>query len=255
MLACATLASTVATHGGRRRWQLRLGRRAPQISRARGPTWTPRPPGRTTGTSHDWSAKLHPGEPLLRPSGVCTSLPASSSQVVARHANLHQDSYWQDDHAGGRVERHDRHREVQGPGQGGYPSGPAAVDLRGQAARGRPHPQRLQHPEGEHAPPCASVRCHSALVFCANPAACVVVSSSRRSRRSPPSTTARSRCAASATRVCRRVRPTAASASAATARSSAPRRSSSNGAGQKRRRCGLCLRRSRGVRPPPWRLA
>ena len=34
------------------------------------------------------------------------------------------------------------------PGQGGYPPRPAEVDLRWQAARGRTHVVRLQHPEG-----------------------------------------------------------------------------------------------------------
>ena len=42
------------------------------------------------------------------------------------------------------------------PGQGGHPARSAAPDLRGQAARGRPHPLRLQHPEGEHAAPGAA---------------------------------------------------------------------------------------------------
>merc|ERR1711870_43395 len=48
------------------------------------------------------------------------------------------------------------HRERQGqdPGQGGHPPGPAEVDLRWQAARGRKDPLRLQHPEGVHSPPC-----------------------------------------------------------------------------------------------------
>merc|ERR1712047_104744 len=35
-----------------------------------------------------------------------------------------------------------------------YPPGPAEVDLRWQAARGRKDPLRLQHPEGVHPPPC-----------------------------------------------------------------------------------------------------
>merc|ERR1719153_624791 len=39
-------------------------------------------------------------------------------------------------------------------GQGGHPPGPAEVDLRWQAARGRKDPLRLQHPEGVHSPPC-----------------------------------------------------------------------------------------------------
>ena len=41
----------------------------------------------------------------------------------------------------------------QDPGQGGHPAGPAALDLRGQAARGWPHALGLQHPEGVDAPP------------------------------------------------------------------------------------------------------
>merc|ERR1712063_230801 len=45
--------------------------------------------------------------------------------------------------------------EGEDSGQGGHPPRPAAPDLRGQAARGRPHPVRLQHPEGVDAPPGA----------------------------------------------------------------------------------------------------
>ena len=41
--------------------------------------------------------------------------------------------------------RHDRHSP-----------GPAASDFRGQAAGGRPHPGRLQHPEGVHPAPGAA---------------------------------------------------------------------------------------------------
>merc|ERR1712146_44710 len=41
----------------------------------------------------------------------------------------------------------------QDPGQGGHPARPAAPDLRGQAARGRPHAVGLQHPEGVDPPP------------------------------------------------------------------------------------------------------
>ena len=44
--------------------------------------------------------------------------------------------------------RGNRQCQVQDPGQGGHPPRPAAPDLRGQAARGRSHAQRLQHPEG-----------------------------------------------------------------------------------------------------------
>merc|ERR1712154_573348 len=39
--------------------------------------------------------------------------------------------------------------------QGGNPPRSAEVDLRWQAAGGRKNSLRLQHPEGEHPPPCA----------------------------------------------------------------------------------------------------
>eukprot|EP01116_Phalansterium_solitarium_P004106 TRINITY_DN14_c0_g1_i24.p1 TRINITY_DN14_c0_g1~~TRINITY_DN14_c0_g1_i24.p1 ORF type:complete len:314 (+),score=67.99 TRINITY_DN14_c0_g1_i24:92-1033(+) len=71
------------------------------------------------------------------------------------HADLRQDPDRQDDHARGRVERHDRQRQGEDPGQGGNPAGPAASHLCRQAARGRPHPVGLQHPEGVDAPPGA----------------------------------------------------------------------------------------------------
>merc|ERR1711971_149029 len=48
-----------------------------------------------------------------------------------------------------------REREAKDPGQGGHSSRPAAADLRGQAAGGRPHALRLQHPEGVYAAPGA----------------------------------------------------------------------------------------------------
>jgi hypothetical protein len=51
------------------------------------------------------------------------------------------------------AQRHHREREAENPRQGGHPARPAAPDLRGQAARGRPHARRLQHPEGIHAAP------------------------------------------------------------------------------------------------------
>merc|ERR1712194_876061 len=40
----------------------------------------------------------------------------------------------------------------QDPGQGGYPSGSAAVDLRREAVGGWSYSVRLQHPEGVHSP-------------------------------------------------------------------------------------------------------
>jgi ubiquitin C len=61
-----------------------------------------------------------------------------------------QDAHGQDHHPRGGVVRHHRRREGQDPGQGGHPPRPAAPHLRGQAAGGRPHSRRLQHPEGEH---------------------------------------------------------------------------------------------------------
>ena len=52
--------------------------------------------------------------------------------------------------------RHHRERQAEDPGQGGHPPGPAAPHLRRQAARGRPHPLGLQHPEGVDPPPGAA---------------------------------------------------------------------------------------------------
>ncbi|EMD37053.1 hypothetical protein CERSUDRAFT_155502, partial [Gelatoporia subvermispora B] len=89
----------------------------------------------------------------------------------------------------------------------GHSPGPAAPHLRWKAARGWPHPERLQHPEGVH----------SSL----GPPVSVAVSLSRRSRSLPPSTTATSRSAASATRASLPVRPTAENAAADTRPSSA----------------------------------
>merc|ERR1712146_125077 len=54
-----------------------------------------------------------------------------------------------------RAVGHDRQRQAEDPGQGGHHAGPAAPDLRGQAARGRSHAVGLQHPEGVDAPPGA----------------------------------------------------------------------------------------------------
>uniref|UniRef100_A0A452ZWR0 Ubiquitin-like domain-containing protein n=1 Tax=Aegilops tauschii subsp. strangulata TaxID=200361 RepID=A0A452ZWR0_AEGTS len=70
-------------------------------------------------------------------------------------ADLREDPDGQDHHAGGGVLGHHRQRQGQDPGQGGDPAGPAAPHLRRQAAGGRPHPRRLQHPEGVHPPPGA----------------------------------------------------------------------------------------------------
>ena len=64
-----------------------------------------------------------------------------------RHADLREDADGQDDHPRGRGQRLDREREGEDPGQGGHPAGPAAADLRGEAAGGRPHAGGLQHSE------------------------------------------------------------------------------------------------------------
>ncbi|KAH8619240.1 Ubiquitin 2 like Rad60 SUMO like Ubiquitin family Ubiquitin like domain [Trypanosoma vivax] len=81
-----------------------------------------------------------------------------------RHADLREDADGQDDRAGGGGERHDREREGEDPGQGGYPAGPAAPDLCGEAAGGGPHAGGLQHPEGvDAAPGAAPARRHADL--------------------------------------------------------------------------------------------
>merc|ERR1712172_335488 len=72
------------------------------------------------------------------------------------HADLREDPHGQDDHARGRAVRLHRQRQGQDPGQGGHSARPAAPDLRWQAARGRPDPTGLQHPEGVHASSSAS---------------------------------------------------------------------------------------------------
>ncbi|CAM9955945.1 unnamed protein product, partial [Phaeothamnion confervicola] len=73
-----------------------------------------------------------------------------------RHANLREDADGQDDHARCRALGYHRQRQAEDPGQGGYPARPAAPNLRGQAAGGRPLAVGLQHPEGVHAPPGAA---------------------------------------------------------------------------------------------------
>merc|ERR1712167_398927 len=83
---------------------------------------------------------------------------APRAAPARRHADLRQDADGQDDHARGRAVGLDRQREGEDPGQGGYPTRPAAPDLRGQAARGRPHAVGLQHPEGVDAAPGAPPR-------------------------------------------------------------------------------------------------
>lgn len=72
--------------------------------------------------------------------------------ITAHDADLCEDADGQDDHPRGGAFGLDRERQDEDPGQGGHPSGSAAADLRGQAARGRPDARRLQHPEGVNAP-------------------------------------------------------------------------------------------------------
>merc|ERR1719498_1255657 len=99
--------------------------------------------------------QLEDGHPagLQHPEGVHPALGASSAR---RYADLRENSHWQDHHARGRGHRHHRGCQGQDPGQGGHPARPAAPDLCGQAARGRPHPAGLQHPEVVHPSPSAS---------------------------------------------------------------------------------------------------
>ncbi|KAG5464932.1 hypothetical protein LSCM4_00380 [Leishmania orientalis] len=98
---------------------------------------------------------------LQHPEGVHA---APGAAPARRHADLREDAHRQDDRAGGGGERHHREREGQDPGQGGHPAGPAAPDLRRQAAGGGPHARGLQHPEGVHAAPgAAPARRHADL--------------------------------------------------------------------------------------------
>ncbi|KAM3370201.1 hypothetical protein ACQJBY_017846 [Aegilops geniculata] len=73
-------------------------------------------------------------------------------------ADLREDAHRGDRDARGRELRGRRQRQGQDPRQGRYPAGPAAPHLRGEAARRRPHPGRLQHPKGVHASPRAAPR-------------------------------------------------------------------------------------------------
>ena len=77
---------------------------------------------------------------------------AYSRLTTPPRADLRQDADGQDHHARRRAVGHDRQREAEDPGQGGYPARPAAPHLRRQAARGRPHVVGLQHPEGVDPP-------------------------------------------------------------------------------------------------------
>uniref|UniRef100_A0A6V7QX63 Large ribosomal subunit protein eL40 domain-containing protein n=1 Tax=Ananas comosus var. bracteatus TaxID=296719 RepID=A0A6V7QX63_ANACO len=63
-------------------------------------------------------------------------------------ADLRENPNGEDHHPRGGEQRHHRQCQGQNPRQGRDPSGSAATDLRGEAARGWEDPRRLQHPEG-----------------------------------------------------------------------------------------------------------
>ncbi|KAG5192480.1 ubiquitin-related domain-containing protein [Tribonema minus] len=112
-------------------------------------------PPRPAAPDFRWQAaggRPHP-QRLQHPEGVYSSLGAAPAWW---HADLREDTDRQDHHPGRGALGHDRQREAEDPGQGGHPPRPAAPDLCRQAAGGRPHPERLQHPEGVHAPPGAA---------------------------------------------------------------------------------------------------
>merc|ERR1711939_957076 len=90
---------------------------------------------------------------LQHPEGVYV---ASSASAAWWYAGLREDPDWQDHHAGRGARGLDRAREDEDPGQGGHSSGPAAPDLRWQAAGRRPHFGGLQHPEGVYVASSAS---------------------------------------------------------------------------------------------------
>ncbi|PON98988.1 hypothetical protein TorRG33x02_052250 [Trema orientale] len=84
------------------------------------------------------------------------STPVSAAHLsLCNHADLRENPNGEDDNPGGRVLRHHRQCQGQDSGQGGHPTGPAASHLRREAARGRPNPSRLQHPEGVDSAPGA----------------------------------------------------------------------------------------------------
>merc|ERR1712036_87566 len=64
---------------------------------------------------------------------------------------------------------HDRQRQDQDSRQGGHPTRPAASHLRRQAARGWPHPERLQYPEGVDSSPCPASAWWSYRAFAQGP--------------------------------------------------------------------------------------
>ncbi|OTB13212.1 hypothetical protein K445DRAFT_337106, partial [Daldinia sp. EC12] len=88
-----------------------------------------------------------------KPTSSWNSPQTFSFTTDSKNADLREDPDGQDHHPRGGVFRHHRQCQVQDPGQGGYPPRPTAPDLRRKAARGRPNPLRLQHPEGVYPPP------------------------------------------------------------------------------------------------------
>ena len=69
---------------------------------------------------------------------------SSTSLVLQRTFLIFPKPHRQDHHPRGRVLGHDRQRQVQDPGQGGYPPGPATSHLCRKAAGGRQDPFGLQ---------------------------------------------------------------------------------------------------------------
>ncbi len=66
------------------------------------------------------------------------------------HADLCQNTYWQDHHPRCGVQRHHRCRQGEDPGQGGHSPGSAASHLCWQTTGRRSHAGGLQHSEGKH---------------------------------------------------------------------------------------------------------
>ena len=97
-------------------------------------------------------ARPHPPHAVAAPFPHKNARRAVDANAARAVADLRQDADGQDHHARRGTERHDRQRQTKNPGQGGHPAGPAAVDFRGQATRGRPHVVGLQHPEGVDPP-------------------------------------------------------------------------------------------------------
>ena len=124
---------------------------------------------------------------LQHPKGVHAPLGVASPRW---YANLRQDAHGQDDHARSGVLGHHRQRQGEDSRQGRHPAGPAAFDLRREAARRRPHVW----------PTTTSKRSPRSTWCCVSAVACKSSSRRSRARRSrskwsprTPSTTSRRR--------------------------------------------------------------